>query len=191
MNRPDPQKGREASGANPAHGMRDEPLLPVPSLTELYEQYGGTLLTYVHRRIGDVHASEDIVADVFVDVARSLPNYVDRGVPIRAWLLRIASNAVNRWRRRRRPWIGLKTEPAADSSGGSEGNDELRRAFLSLPARFQDVLALHHLEGCSTQEVALILGCREGTVRSRLVRGREKLKRSLERCGWHAAGEDQ
>ncbi len=188
MNRPEPHSNLELNCNPLAQDGQLESIPSAPTLAELYEEYSAMLLAYVHRRTGDVHVTEDLVADVFVDVARSLPKYIDRGVPIRVWLLRITSNAVNRRQRRQRPWITLKVEPAVEDAGPGEENAELRRAFLSLSTRFQDVLALHHFEGCSTQETAQILGCREGTVRSRLVRGRAKLKVKLERCGWQAQG---
>ena len=68
----------------------------------LYERYRPTLVNYVYRRTGDVHATEDLVADTFLIVMRSLRGYRYRGVPFRFWLLRIATNVVNRWARRQR-----------------------------------------------------------------------------------------
>lgn len=64
-------------------------------------------------------------------------------------------------------------------------DDERRRivqeAFLALPAKWQDVLALHHLEGLGMEQAAMVLRCRAGTVKSRLSRARDGLRRELER----------
>ncbi len=155
----------------------------------LYERHAPALLGYVYRRTGDPHITEDLVADVFVIVLKSLPGYRYRGVPIRYWLMRIATNVVNRWakQRKKRPHVALDeahaSEVATRSTTGdvAEGaRDEfLQRALLSLPPRYQAVLSLHHMEGLSVCETATIIGCREGTVRSRLWRAREALRTQL------------
>ncbi len=143
------------------------------------------LIDHVYRRTGDVHVTEDLVADVFV--MRSLGRYRHRGVPLRFWLLRIATNEVNRWARRQRRRAcalldadGVPERPSG--SGGAEaGGEYLRRALLSLAPRYQAVPAMYHMEGLSVTETAAVLGGREGTVRSRLTRAREALRRGLDR----------
>jgi RNA polymerase sigma-70 factor, ECF subfamily len=153
----------------------------------LYERHAPMLLNYVYRRTGDRHATEDLVADVFVIVLKSLPGYRSRGVPIRYWLMRIATNVVNRWakQRKKRPHVALDethaSEVATRSTTGDAPDEHLQRALLSLAPRYQAVLSLHHMEGLSVSETATIIGCREGTVRSRLWRAREALRTQLER----------
>ena len=68
----------------------------------LYRRHYSMLAAHVYRRTGNVHATEDLVADVFLTALRTLPRYRYRGIPVRFWLLRIATNAVNRWARRQR-----------------------------------------------------------------------------------------
>ena len=151
----------------------------------LYQRHVPVLLDYVFRRTGDVHATEDLVADVFLIVLRSLSGYRYRGVPLRFWLLRIATNVVNRWARqqRRRICAPLEAEQLVDqtvsSTPGQVDEEHVRRALLSLPPRYQAVLSLYHLEGFSVKETAAVIGCREGTVRSRLARARDALRRKL------------
>lgn len=157
----------------------------------LYQRYCPLLLNYVHRRTGDVHVTEDLVADVFVIVMRSLPGYRYRGKPFRSWLLRIATNVVNRWARgqRRRAHVSLQADHVADlqdrSTSGQASNEffprneYFQRALLSLPPRYQAVLSLYYLEDLSVKETAEVVGCREGTVRSRLARARNALRSTL------------
>ena len=153
----------------------------------LYQQHYPMLVDYVFRRTGDIHATEDLVSDVFLIVIRSLSGYRARGVPLRFWLLRIATNVVNRWarRRRRRMFVSLEPGQLADrtvsSTRGQADGEHVQRAMLSLPPRYQAVLSLYHLEGLSVKETAAVLGCREGTVRSRLTRAREALREKLNR----------
>ena len=151
----------------------------------LYRQYCPMLLNYVHRRTGDVHTTEDLVADVFVIAMRSLPGFRYRGIPLRSWLLRIATNTVNRWarRQRRRVCSALDADGLADpcerSTPGDAPDEHLQRALLTLPPRYQAVLSLYHMEGLSVKETAAVIGCREGTVRSRLARARDALRNQL------------
>ena len=151
----------------------------------LYQHHRPMLLNYVYRRTGDVHATEDLVADVFLIVMRSLPGYRYRGIPLRYWLLRIATRTVNRWvrhQRRRRP-VPLETDQlgheAVSSTPGEVDHERLQRALLTLPPRYQAVLSLHHLEGLSVRDTAAVIGCREGTARSRLARARDALRVKL------------
>ena len=106
----------------------------------LYQRFCPMLLNYVHRRTGDVHATEDLVADVFVIAMRSLPGYRYRGIPLRSWLLRIATNTVNRWarRQRRRMCADLDADGLADtrerSTTGEQRDETLQRVLLACPA---------------------------------------------------------
>ena len=161
----------------------------------LYRQYRPLLLDYVYRRTGDVHVTEDLVADTFLIVLRSLAGYRSRGVPLRFWLLRIATNVVNRWARqhRKRLMASLASDLETADSGSSHrgGQEQLLQALLTLPPRYQAVLALHHgFPGGRLEELvsvkdpraitaAILLGCREGTVRSRLARARDALRTQL------------
>jgi len=150
----------------------------------LYQRYLPVLSNYVFRRTGDVHTTEDLVADVFLIVMRTLPGYRYRGVPLRFWLLRIATNVVNRWarRQRRRTAVPLNDDLCGETvspTGDGIDGEHVMRALLSLPPRYQAVLSLHHLEGLSVPETAAVIGCREGTVRSRLARARDALRKAL------------
>ena len=151
----------------------------------LYQRHYRMLSNYVFRRTGDVNATEDLVADAFMIVMRTLPRYRSRGVPLRFWLLRITTNVVNRWARRQRRRMALPLEAdhlagkTVSTTTGKEESEGVQRALLSLPPRYQAVLSLYHVEGLSVRETATILGCREGTVRSRLVRARDALRRQL------------
>ncbi len=146
---------------------------------------------YVYRRTGDLNTTEELVSNVFFTALKTLPRFRYRGVPLRHWLLRIATNEVNNWARlnRRRhsvPWDGSganeRTSSVNRESGVSEDElAEARVALLSLSPKYQAVLALHYFEGLPVREVASILGLRVGTVKSQLTRAREKLRDALTR----------
>jgi len=155
------------------------------AFTQLYRRYYDDVTSYVYRRLGDMHATEDVVADVFLAVMQSLRRYQYRGIPLKAWLYRIATNSVNRWLRRNRRYVLGHPVTAQDGSEAvfvpRERADAAaaREAMLALSPKHQTVLSLHYLEGLSVEEVASVIGCRVGTVKSRLSRGRESLQREL------------
>lgn len=160
-----------------------------------YRRHYAVMASYILRRVGDTHLTEDLTAEMFLAVLKYLPRYRDRGLPIRAWLYRIAANTVNRWVRRERKRIArslaeLEATESADRAArvpgsrhdNSRGDGEYARlALLALPPKYQAVLTLHYLEGLSLDEVAAALGCRLGTVKSRLSRGRDALRERLEK----------
>lgn len=151
----------------------------------LYRRHYRAIARYVYRRVGDVHTAEDLVADVFMAALRHLPQYRHRGLPVRAWFYRIATNRVNRWARRERRRVvrELTCEPPApngDAPSTLSAVARTRAILLTLTPKQQAVLALYYLEGMSVEDVAQTIGCRAGTVKSRLARGREKLRRRLE-----------
>ncbi|MGE3182714.1 MAG: RNA polymerase sigma factor [Phycisphaerae bacterium] len=154
---------------------------------DLYRLHHTVIARYIHRRVGDTHLTEDLVADVFVIAMESIRRYRNRGVPFRAWLYRVASNRVNRWARRERKklLVGAEAEfgelPSPDALNMDQeiARERARRALLCLPPKYQAVLALHYLEGMPVNDVATTLGCRVGTVKSRLSRGREQMRALL------------
>lgn len=159
----------------------------------LYRRHCAAVAGYIFRRLGDPHLTEDLVSDVFMTALKYLPRYRDRGLPIRAWFFRIATNRVNRFVRRERRRFSRNLEEAAaatlaadhSETGGSAGDhrdgERARLALLTLPPKYQAVIALHYLEGLNIEEVARTIGCRVGTVKSRLSRGREALRQKLMR----------
>lgn len=152
------------------------------AFARLYRQHYAAIAGHVLRRVGNVHVAEDLAADVFVTAMRSIRRYRPRGVPFRAWLYRIATNTVNRWARRNGRQQTKSQHridvPAPHTDAGSDIS-VARSALLALSPKFQAVLALHHLEGMSVEEVAAVLGCRIGTVKSRLSRARDALREQL------------
>ena len=159
------------------------------AFSKLYTLHFQAISNYVFHRTGDVHAMEDLVSDVFLTALRKLPRFRYQGVPLRFWLLRIATNAVNRWARRKRRHLNLKLEAdqlVDTSSAGASRKTEIDkalalRALLSLSPKHQAVLTLHYLEGLTIKEAAAVLKCREGTVKSRLARARNTLRNKLDR----------
>lgn len=152
----------------------------------LYRRHHEAIALYILRRVGCVHETEDLTAETFVAMVKYLPSYRFRGLPFRSWLYRLATTQVNRWARRKRRLV-LKEISNPEKIANREISDEdghvdtthVRLALLSLPPRFQTVISLHYMERMSVASIAETLGCSVGTVKSRLARGRDKLRHQI------------
>lgn len=151
------------------------------ALSSLYRRYVDRIARYVGRRIMSRHEAEDVTAQVFLTMVRGLRKWKRNEAPFVAWIYRLATNAVISWSRRQklRRWIGLESEPAAAVRDSAEDAEELQAALLNVPEPFQRVLVLHYIEQLPVSTVALTLGVAEGTIKSRLTRGRSMLKQIL------------
>jgi RNA polymerase sigma-70 factor, ECF subfamily len=155
------------------------------ALAELYRLHYQAIAAHVRRRIGSQADADDVVAETFLAMVRYLSRYRWTGVPFRAWLYRVAANQVNHWAKLRRRWVleQLRSETVCPDKGDDSSNrdiEHLRLALLTLAPRYQSVLSLYYLEEMPTADIAQALGCRVGTVKSRLARGRAALRRLLE-----------
>ena len=154
---------------------------------ELFDRHYEDIARYVYRRTLDRDVTEDIVSDVFLRALQAIRRYRHNGTPIVAWLLRIATNETNRRLRVTRVQKKViaelnqrvRTQGPSDASsieGGLAGP-----LLRSLSIKHQEVLVLHLGCGYAIDEIAVVLGCRPGTVKSRLSRARDALHSTFTR----------
>jgi RNA polymerase sigma-70 factor (ECF subfamily) len=162
------------------------------AFTEVYRDYEATVYNLALRMAGDPFDAADLTQEVFLRVYRHLGKFRG-GSSLKTWVFRVALNHCrSRLGRRRPPGRSLDDpdEPAArelaDPGRGPEAqalaNDAARRveaALARLPLPFREAVVLRDLEGLAYEEIAAVLGTRVGTVRSRIARGRERLRREL------------
>ena len=125
--------------------------------------------------LGSAQEAEDAVQDAFLALWTKAPRDLrDEG----AWLMRVL---VNNCRSRLRSAWKRETQPLLEELPALEPEERpLLEELRALPPQDRAVIHLHYYEGYSTQEIARMLRCRPGTVRSRLSRAREKLRAMLE-----------
>jgi RNA polymerase sigma-70 factor (ECF subfamily) len=164
----------------------------------LYEQNYDAIFSYILRRTGNVEAAQEIVSETFFIALKSLSKFKWQGVPFSAWLYRIAINEMaGYFRRGRIRTVSLETlqeegfEPASESDVEREalaGQEELerhlayqavRQAVEALPEHYQEVVALRFFAGKQIADIAAVLGKPQGTVKSLLHRGLDKLRQAL------------
>ncbi|RKI66069.1 RNA polymerase sigma factor [bacterium 1xD42-67] len=124
--------------------------------------------------LGHPQEAEDAVQDAFVRYLEKAPRDLDSPS---AWLMRVLVNGCKS--RLRLAWRRVGPLPDALPVPGPEEREELEELF-SLPPEDRAAIHLHYYEGYTTDEIAGMLGVRPGTVRSRLSRARERLRKLLE-----------
>jgi RNA polymerase sigma-70 factor (ECF subfamily) len=154
----------------------------------LVERHMRRAYTLAYRFANDHHVAEEIAQEAFVRVYESLDSF--RGdAEFGTWLHRIVTNlSLNRIKQdKRRRQEGLENavgvSDADDPVTAVSHNDDLtvhiERALHELPTLQRAVVILRHINGLSTKEVSAILHCTEGTVKTHLFRGMEKMRLKL------------
>jgi len=157
---------------------------------ELVGRYHVRLHYFVGKMLGNVPARDDVLQDVWLDVFRHLSR-LTAPEAFAAWIYRIARDRVFReLRKRRREPVALIDEPPAkEADNGVEFSAEdaarIHAALDELPHEHREVLVLRFLEGMSYEDIAAVVGCPLGTVRSRLYYGKRALRRALTKENTH------
>jgi RNA polymerase sigma-70 factor, ECF subfamily len=144
------------------------------------------LVTLAWRFCRDRATAEDMAQEAFVKAFRSLRSFRGRAA-FGTWLTAIALNAYrSRLRSLGPPLLSLDAARllapgASPPMEDAERAEAVRRAVLALPARYRDVVVLFYFQEMDLAETARVLGTAEGTVKARLHRGRELLKRRCAR----------
>jgi RNA polymerase sigma-70 factor (ECF subfamily) len=152
-----------------------EPARPPWTLREVFDLSYRRLVVQLYAVVGDAGEAEDLVQDAFVRASASGSRFMRVENP-EAWLRRTAINLHrNRWRKLRN---FARIRPQLETPHDLPGLDEhlvVVDALRRLPEAQREVLALHYLADLPVLEIASALGVPEGTVKSRLMRGREAL----------------
>jgi RNA polymerase sigma-70 factor (ECF subfamily) len=162
----------------------------------LVSRYQDRVYSIAHGFVRDPDDALDLVQDTFVKAFQALPRFRG-GSSFYTWLYRIAVNNCKDFLRRRavRPAVSLEDErlqdvgfepvsadPHADPLGMAERKElcaAVRAAVAMLPEKLRIAVVLHDIEGIPQQEVAEILKCPLGTVKSHVFRGRNRLRKLL------------
>ena len=166
---------------------------------EIYEAFYKNIFGYVFRRTTDYDAAKDIAAETFLKAYTGIGKFQWRNISILYWLYRIATNEMNRYFNSRKyvPESLSRIQEEYDVDITDYSNAETERIQMeeelerhqefvkindllkNLDLKYQEVIALRFYEQKSLKEIAIILSKNEGTVKSLLSRGIEKLRRTL------------
>ncbi|MFC4004260.1 RNA polymerase sigma factor SigE [Prauserella oleivorans] len=161
-----------------------------PSWDEVVREHADRVYRLAYRLTGNSHDAEDLTQETFIRVFRSLASY--KPGTFEGWLHRITTNLFLDMARRR---SRVRMEGLPEDTDRIVGDDpspeqvysdthldpDLQSALDDLPPEFRAAVVLCDVEGLSYEEIGATLGVKLGTVRSRIHRGRQALKASLER----------
>jgi len=155
------------------------------AFVELVERYSPRLRYFLRKILDSADSAEDALQDVWVDVLRHLSRLADPQA-LRAWLYRIARDRAFGRLRKAQPAQLLLDESLVIDPATTEENDfsaedaaRIHAALDELPKEQREVLVLRFLEEMSYEEIARVVGCQLGTVRSRIFYGKQALRRLL------------
>ena len=165
-------------------------LLEVEKLEQIIEEHTDSLIRLAYYYVRDVYIAEDIVQEVFIKFYHAHHLYEERG-QLKAYLSRLVMNRSKDYLKSwsyRKVQIQQKISLAAKKKkSGLIQRDEqelVGEAILKLPIKQREVLMYYYFEELSIAEIATILEIPEGTVKTRMRRGKELLKPELTTIEW-------
>jgi RNA polymerase sigma-70 factor (ECF subfamily) len=166
---------------------------------QVYEAFYNNIFGYVYRRTTDYEAARDIAAETFLKAYININKFKWRNISMLYWLYKIATNELNKYfnsnkysggsLRRIREEYGIDiTDYSNAETENIKVQEELEKhqefmrvnnSIKKLNTKYQDVISLRFFEHKSIKEISVILNKKEGTVKSLLSRGIEKLKETI------------
>jgi len=166
---------------------------------EIYEAFYKKIFGYVFRRTTNYDAAKDIVAETFLKAYTGIGKFKWRNISVLYWLYRIATNELNKYFNSRKympeSLSRIHEEYGVDITDYSNAETEriqlekdlekhqefmrINDLIKKLDIKYQDVISLRFYEQKPIKEIAIILGKREGTIKSLLSRGINKLKGTI------------
>ena len=156
------------------------------ALASLAARFQPRLLGHALRLTGSAEASRDVVQDAWLEIVRGLPR-LDDAAAFPAWAFRIVSRRSARWIRKVQQYRRIDAAYAAEpletttTNKGERASDATRvhEIMSGLPPDQRAAIALFYLEDLSVAEIAVALNVPSGTVKTRLMHAREKIRRAL------------
>ena len=153
-------------------------------LASLYEDYYDKVAHYIYSRIGGKTEAEDLASEVFLKALESIKTYHERGIPMQAWLFKIAHNLVVDHLRKVTKYKTIPIETVeiqgeGDPQKTAETNIEMERvamAMQQLTDEQKEVIRLRFFGGLSSREVSGLLNKSDGAVREMQRAALEKLR---------------
>ena len=154
---------------------------------QLIEEYGNKLLRTCYLILKDKEEAEDVVQETFIKVFNKIDTFKEQS-GFYTWIYAIAINLTRDRMRMKQDFLELKDEWIGNDNVESlvEINIDrelLRKEIFSLNSLYREVLVLFYFEERSIKEISCLLNEKEGTIKSKLSRGRNILKEGLLKGG--------
>ncbi|PKP04482.1 MAG: hypothetical protein CVU11_04665 [Bacteroidetes bacterium HGW-Bacteroidetes-6] len=162
---------------------------------QIFDSYYKNIFNYIFHRITDYDISRDIASDTFLKAYLKINTFTWRNISISTWLYRIATNEINYYFRKNKvaalslellgsqairlfEFDDYQTEKQLieDELKLNEDFVRVQSSLKKLDIKYQEALSLRFFEKKSLKDISEILDKKEGTIKSLLSRGLEKLK---------------
>lgn len=144
---------------------------------QLLTRYGNSILRLAYSYLHNLDDAEEILQETLIQYLKAAPVWENEAHE-KAWLFRVAANLS----KNRISYNHVRRTDALSETLAAEQQEDLSfvwDAVKELPVNYREVIHLFYCEGLSTAQIAGVLRAKESTIRSRLMRGREKLKSIL------------
>ncbi|SME20368.1 RNA polymerase sigma factor SigM [Bacillus mobilis] len=169
-----------------AFEIEDKELL----IDEIMNKYGQEILQLVYSYVNNKEIAEDVTQDIFVKCYKSLHTYKGKS-NVKTWLWRIAINQckdyVKSWYNKKvivtedeAAYIGVQNDSVEQTVIQNAEDRELASAVMNLPIKYREVIYLFYYEELSIKEIAIVIDVKENTIKTRLKKAKELLKKGLE-----------
>ena len=154
---------------------------------QLIEEYGNRLLRTCYLLLKDREEAEDVVQETFIKVFKKIDTFKEKS-GLYTWIYAIALNLSRDRMRMKQDMLELKDEWIGNDDVESQveiniDKELLRKEIFEMNSLYREVLVLFYFEALSIKEISNLLNEKEGTIKSRLSRGRNLLKESLLKGG--------
>lgn len=160
------------------------------AFTQLYRRHRDAVFRFAYRLLGARNLAEDVTQECFLSLIQRPAGFDPTRAALRTYLYAAVRNQALKHFRRERDHIALEDllseAPLAAGANGplprllaEELTLEVQRAIAALPPLQREALILFEYEELSLAEIALVVGAEVGTVKARLFRAREGLRRAL------------
>jgi RNA polymerase sigma-70 factor (ECF subfamily) len=164
--------------------------------TELLKKYKGAIYSFIFKMIPEKEDAEDMVQETFIKAFSALPTF-NNEFAFSTWLFKIASNNCIDYMRKKRLKTYSINKPIESKDGfviqdlpdplinpemeyiESERLSNIESAIQKLPKKYRSIIIMRHKEEKSYEEISAELNIPIGTVKARIFRAREKLKKLL------------
>lgn len=175
-----------------SYSIEQTKLLPYEKIIdELMTDYGQDILQLVMQYVHNLSVAEDLTQEIFVKCYKALPTFQFNS-SMKTWLWRIA---INHSKDYLKSWYAKNVQATEENLFSrvnsvnsveqqviqQQQDDELARAVFALPVKYREVIYLCYYEEQSMKEIADVLQLNESTVKTRLRKAKQSLKKRLER----------
>ena len=166
---------------------------------EVVSRFKNKVYSYILRMVGSEQDAEDITQEVFIRMYTSLASFRSQA-SLNTWLFRIASNlCIDHYRRgKKHQNVAYSLDEPIDGDDSAQTRElpdttydpyrlleqgemstQIEQALAKMPEKLRSVILLHDIEGLQYDEIAQVVGCPLGTVKSRLFNARTQLRELL------------